>query len=573
MAGSANKLHVVWLKRDIRQHDHAPLFEAVQQASQHGGAVLLLYLFEPTLTKQPDYAPQHLEFTKECLLDLAAQLPGMLPLCVLNADAQAAFSRLLNADRRCVVYSHEETGNWASFQRDQAIQRLCAAHAAPWVEYPANAVVRRLKSRDAWSTLWLERMGQPTLPPPNTKRLSSIAQAQLFGFVDGLFEGFDYCFLPHSSTGAPDQSGVFRWPRWSEPAALCRPGLHDKPKRQRGGRAQALSLLTQFLEQRGQHYRSEMSSPLSAESACSRISPYLALGVVSIREVLERLQVARTNWLGNTATPVTQKAWKQSLKSFESRLHWHCHFIQKMESEPELEFRAAHRGLDTLRNAGPLTPIEQQRLQAWISGRTGFPMVDACMRMLIATGWVNFRMRAMLVAFASYQLWLDWRHTAPLLACEFLDYEPGIHYPQFQMQSGVTGINTLRIYNPVKQARDHDPHGLFIRQWIPELAALPTEWLAEPWNTPIIIQHDCGCVVGRHYPQPIVNPDTAISEARMKITAFRHQLGFVEEARRVYEKHGSRNPDRNGRPKRTQRRLVDEPSADHPGEAAQQSLF
>lgn len=201
-----------------------------------------------------------------------------------------------------------------------------------------------------------------------------------------------------------------------------------------------------------------------------------------------------------------------------------------------------------MRNFAELSPEENQKALAWIEGRTGFPMVDACMRMLRATGWVNFRMRAMLVAFASYQLWLDWRHTAPMLAREFLDYEPGIHYPQFQMQSGVTGINTLRIYNPVKQAKDHDPQGVFIRRWIPELKNIPDPWIGEPWNTPQLIQQECGCIVGEDYPWPVVDPDTAISKARSNITEFRQRKGYVEESKRVYEKHGSRNPNRNGNP-------------------------
>ena len=95
------------------------------------------------------------------------------------------------------------------------------------------------------------------------------------------------------------------------------------------------------------------------------------------------------------------------------------------------------------------------------------------MRALIETGWVNFRMRAMLVSFASYHLWLHWKEPALHLARMFTDYEPGIHYAQVQMQSGTTGMNTVRCYSPVKQGMDHDRDGEFARRWLPELARSP----------------------------------------------------------------------------------------------------
>ncbi len=103
----------------------------------------------------------------------------------------------------------------------------------------------------------------------------------------------------------------------------------------------------------------------------------------------------------------------RSIDSFIARLHWHCHFIQKLECEPEIERRAVHPMFEAVRCE---TAPDDPRLLAWIEGRTGFPFVDACMRSLAASGWINFRMRAMLMAFASYHLALDWRVSGARLA-------------------------------------------------------------------------------------------------------------------------------------------------------------
>ena len=154
------------------------------------------------------------------------------------------------------------------------------------------------------------------------------------------------------------------------------------------------------------------------------------------------------------------------------------------------------------------------------------------MRALRAQKWINFRMRAMLVSFASYHLWLDWRRTAPWLAQHFLDYEPGIHYSQFQMQSGTTGINTLRIYSPAKQVLDQDPDGAFIHRWCPELESLSGPLLANP--------EQAGSLLPLDYPAPIVEHSSAMQKARKRIMA-RRQTGAARlESRAVFQRHGSR---------------------------------
>ncbi|MEM7084494.1 MAG: FAD-binding domain-containing protein, partial [Pseudomonadota bacterium] len=232
--------------------------------------------------------------------------------------------------------------------------------------------------------------------------------------------------------------------------------------------------------------------------------------------------------------------WRGSIKAFGERLRWHCHFIQKLEDEPDIEFQNMSRAYDGLREDA----FDPVRFDAWAAGRTGYPMVDACMRALHESGWINFRMRAMLVSFASYHLWLHWRPTALHLARLFLDYEPGIHFSQVQMQSGVTGINTFRIYSPIKQAAEQDPQGVFIRKYCPELAHVPAAYLAEPHRMPHSVQLRSGCVIGQDYPPPIVDHITAYRSARSKMYAIKGTSEAREEAQRVFVKHGSRRGPR-----------------------------
>jgi deoxyribodipyrimidine photo-lyase len=505
---------VVWFKKDLRLSDHAALVWAAGQArlrSVSTAGVLALWVYEPDMWAQPDASTRHLGFANECLAELEMHIAsdhGTLLQC--RGDMLHVLDQLKATLGEFNLVSHEETGNGWSYVRDKAVARWCKANAVQWKEFASNAVVRALHARgggrDRWSTHWAARMQEPP-------------------------------------QDAPSSVSWLTWPRALHdmhcgPLTAQQLGMQDEdaPHRQKGGRSQVEGDLFSFLGHRGQNYRVDMSSPLSGADSCSRISPHLAWGTLSVKEAVHATWARRSQLM---AMPRDERptGFLASLKSFESRLHWHCHFIQKLESESAIEFRNVHRGFDNLRNEGVLQPEEETKLIAWATGCTGYPFVDACMRSLIATGWINFRMRAMLVSFASYHLWLHWRATGCHLARLFTDYEPGIHWSQFQMQSGVTGINTVRVYNPVKQSYDQDPNGVFIRTWLPELASLAPEFIHEPWKAP---------VTPDNYPAPIVDLQTAARAAKERIYGKKAEKAVKDEARQVYQKHGSRNPAREG---------------------------
>lgn len=477
---------LLWFKRDLRVQDHPALARAVTL-----GDIIPLYVFEPDYWAQPDVSGRQFDFVRDCVAELGRMCAGLgAPLVIRVGRVVDVLGDLYRASPFEALISHEETASGWTYARDRDVAAWCGAHAVRWEELAQSGVVRRLNGRDGWAG-----------------RRTAFVQA-------------DQARIPMRMAGPTLASDDVPAMTVSDPC----------PQRQVGGRAAGLNLLGSFLETRGESYRRDMSSPLSGQDRCSRLSPYLAFGCLSGREVS---QAAATR---QRAIKGTRTGWSGSLKSFQARLAWRDHFMQKLEDEPALEHRCVHSAYEGLR---PTVP-DPTRLAAWQAGETGLPFVDACIRYLAASGWLNFRMRSMLMAVASYHLWLDWRCTGRHLARQFTDFEPGIHWPQVQMQSGTTGINTPRVYNPVKQGCDQDPTGVFTRRWCPELAHVPDRHLQSPWTW-----GGAGSLLGRTYPEPIVDVAEAARSARARVWAVRRGTGFRDEARDVIEKHASRK-DRAG---------------------------
>lgn len=479
-------LAVVWLKRDLRLHDHAPLHQALAT----GNPVLVLYVYEPGLWALPEYSRCQFDFVGGSLAEVDAALRERGGRLTLRCEKiLSILADLHQSVGIASLHSHQETGVGWTFGRDRAVARFCQDHQIPWTQAMQDGVFRRQRSREGWRKRRETWIRQRQLPIPER--------------------------IPTARVGS-DPSPT--------PESL---GLGPSVAIQAPGSSAGEATLESFRSARAAGYRRNMSSPHAAWEGCSRLSPHLAYGTLSLRrathQTLRRLNAVRLR---------RETALAQDLEAFLSRLAWRDHFMQRLESQPDMEFQCLHPVMRGVRER-----VHTGRLEAWKQGRTGLPMLDACMRSLVATKWLNFRMRAMLVSFASYQLWLPWRRFAPWLGAQFLDFEAGIHYSQVQMQSGSSGINALRIYDPVKQARELDPKGDFVRRWVPELAQVPAPAIFTPWTLSEAERQRLGCAA---YPRPIVDHRTAAKRARQRIEALRSRPEAKAQAQAIHTRHGSR---------------------------------
>lgn len=416
------ELNIILFKKNLRITDNEAIFKIDKKVK-----TLWVFVFEDSIMYAKDFSNHHLQFIYESVLDLENNLKSLnIPLLIFKWEIIETFNTLTKFYNVKNVYSTQETWNYETFKRDLELIKYLKKSNITFYEFENNWVVRWLKSRDNWSLIWNQRMKKEIYIPQKINKFE--VENVLLNITNHTKEIISKSFKNNKLLQ------VWWETYWKK-------------------------VLESFLKSRVNNYSFHISKPYESQNSCSRLSPYITNWNLSVKYIyqksLEEIYMLKNDDFGK------QKI--NQINFFLSRIHWQSHFIQKLESQFDIEWENLNSFYDNIR-----TQVNQEIIDEFFEWKTTIPIIDASIECLKQTWRINFRTRAMLVSYICNTMLQPWQAIAPRLAWLFIDYEPWIHYSQIQMQAWTTWINTIRIYNPLKLWIEKDEKWLFVKKWIPE---------------------------------------------------------------------------------------------------------
>lgn len=453
---------LVWFRADLRTADHTALYHAARE-----GPVVGLYVVSPADWRAHDVACVKVEFILRSLVALSAALARLnIPLLIRSAGARGDVPGLVLSAARAhqcgaIRFNREYEVNEA--RRDAAVREAaeragleCVAYDDQCAMAPGSVLTQSggpytvfTPFKKAWIARWSASGGVPCWPAPARQEPLGIAPDP----VPAAVEGFGSSVPPEL------------WPA-GEDAARAR--------------------LADFCATRIQRYKAERDFP--AVDATSTLSPYFATGLLSPRQAIAAAAEANGGRIDGGSEGavhwISEVLWREFYK------HILVHF-------PRVSMHRAFK---------PATERirwndDDRLFEAWCAGRTGYPIVDAGMRQMLATGWMHNRLRMVTAMFLSKDLFLDWRRGERFFMQNLIDGDLSQNNGgwQWSASTGTDAAPYFRIFNPVSQSERYDPDGSFIRRWVPELRDVQGDAVHDPSRLPALLR------ARLEYPEPIVD--------------------------------------------------------------------
>jgi deoxyribodipyrimidine photo-lyase len=471
-----------WFRRDLRVNDNVALNAAVAESS---GSVVPVFVFDDALLKGTDVAPARVQFLLESLRELDANLHKRgSQLVVRRGNVAAELVRLAQeTGASAITYNRDYTP--AARKRDTAVDAALQAVGVATKRYKdlvlheEHELLTNSKKPYTVFTPYKKAWLAADKPKAQTSdwRLAVAPIANLHSQVTALSSAKELGFAV----------------------------TQQVPK---GGEAEAARLLKAFVDSdRLNRYAADRDFPGLAGTAL--LSPHLRFGTISPRVCYETAQQNINYVVPARESRSTSKSESDidSGNAWISELIWREFYMQVLFHHPHADKGNFNKTYDAFVWGNGSAQVDQQYFKAWCAGKTGFPIVDAAMRQLNATGWMHNRCRMIVASFLTKDLLLDWRWGESYFMRMLVDGDPASNNGgwQWAASTGTDAQPYFRIFNPLIQAAKFDPQGAYIRQWLPELARVPAEFVHEPWNMPPQQQLKTNCVIGQTYPKRIVD--------------------------------------------------------------------
>ncbi len=462
-------LNIFWFRKDLRITDNKGLSEFVNTIS---GNDKFAFLYIKNKNTFRYFGEKRISFLIECLSELKEELNTQgFQLQIAQGKSTEVFKEIISVNKVINIYCNEQVEPYC-ISRDQKVKELIEKSGGTFNSFSDSTIFKIGEIKNG------EQQQYKVFTPFKNqalKTLNSHCYKKVENDLSSLSKGGEIIFkdLPAYSLQKIN-------------------GTHEHSEFLKGGRKEGVNCLKDFYEDGLVDYKTKRDYP--ALGGTSLLSAHLHFGTISIREAL-RTALSKLKRVKSESETVSVQTWINELL-------WREFYYNITFHNPHVIYQSFKKEYDNLK-----WNYDEELFGKWCAGKTGFPIVDAGMRQLNKEGWMHNRVRMITAMFLTKDLFIDWRYGEKYFADKLIDLDFSSNNGgwQWSASTGVDAQPYFRIFNPYLQSKKFDAEGIYIKKYLPELKSLPAEFIHEPNLMSDMEQKMYGVILGKDYPEPIVD--------------------------------------------------------------------